>query len=236
MDVHGLDVVYFVKDGIRNGELRYSLRSVCKNLIGFNRVWIFGGCPYGITPDIHVRAEQNGHSKWENVHEMYRLACVNKELTDNFIMFNDDFFIMKPMDKVEPLYRCSLEEHIKILEAKFKKPNNYTKLLRNCQEELSKTKKNPLSYELHTPFIFNKKKLLTLLNKYPGQHCTRTLYGNLYNIGGEQVPDIKVFSSKPDFDYKNSSLLSTEDGVDNINNDVWRHIKLSFKDKSKYES
>lgn len=234
MYTNDLDIVYFVKNAQTNNELRYSIRSVVKNM-PYKRIWIVGGCPYGITPDIHIRAEQNGSSKWENVHEMYRLACENKELTNNFVMFNDDFFIMKPMSKVEPLYRCSLDKHIQILEDKFKRPNGYSKLLRNCRNELRSLGKQQLSYELHIPFIFNKKKLLDLLNKYPTQHCTRTLYGNLYNIGGKQSEDIKAFSSKPEFDYKNTSLLSTDDGVDNINNDVWRYIRLSFKDKSKYE-
>jgi len=234
MDTNKLDIVYFVKNSQTNNELKYSIRSVVNNM-PYKRIWIIGGCPYGIVPDIHIRAEQNGSSKWSNVHEMYRLACENKELTDDFIMFNDDFYIMKPMSKVEPLYRCSLDEHIALLEAKFKRPNGYTKLLRNCNKELKTLGKSALSYELHVPFIFNKEKLEALLNKYPTQHCTRTLYGNLYNIGGKQAEDIKTFSSKPEFDYKNTSLLSSDDGIDNINNDVWRYIKLKFNKKSKYE-
>ena len=234
MNTAELDIVYFVKNSQTNNELKYSIRSVVKNM-PYKRIWIFGGCPYGIVPDVHVRAEQNGPSKWANVHEMYRLACSNKELTDNFVLFNDDFFIMRPMDKVEPLYRCSLNQHIAILEEKFKHPNSYSKLLRNCNKELINLNKTQLSYELHVPFIFNKKNLAKLLDRFPDQHCTRTLYGNLYNIGGRQSEDIKVFSSKPGFDYKNSPLLSSDDGIDNINNDVWRYIKLSFKEKSKYE-
>lgn len=234
MNTADLDVVYFVKNGRINNELVYSIRSVVKNM-PYKRIWIFGGCPNNIVPDVHIRAEQNGASKWENVHEMYKLACANKELTDDFILFNDDFYIMKPMSKVEPLYRCTLDEHIAILESKFKRPNGYTKLLRNCNGELKKLGKTPLSYELHVPFIFNKDKLAKLLNDFPNQHCTRTLYGNLYGIGGAKAEDIKIFSSKPGFDYKNSPLLSSEDGVDNINNDIWRFIKSKFKDKSKYE-
>lgn len=235
MDTKDLDIVYFVKDAQTNNELRYSIRSVAKNM-PYKRIWIIGGCPYGIVPDIHVRAEQNGHSKWENVHEMYRLACENKELTDDFIMFNDDFFIMQPMPRVEPLYRCTLDEHIAMLESKFKRVNGYSKLLRNCNKELKRLGKTQFSYELHIPFIFNKQKLSDLLNNFPHQHCTRTLYGNLYSIGGRQSEDIKVFSPKPDFDYKSSPLLSSDDGIDNINNDIWRYIKFSFKEKSKYET
>ena len=229
-----MDIVYFVKDAQTNNELRYSIRSVVKNM-PYKRIWIFGGCPYNITPDVHVRAEQNGHSKWENVHNMYQLACSNKELTDNFIMFNDDFYIMQPMSKIIPMYRCTLDEHIALLEAKFAHSNNYTKILRRCNEELKELGKSRLSYELHVPFIFNKHKLEKLINRFPKQNCTRTLYGNLYSIGGVQSNDVKIFSPKPDFDYKNSPLLSSEDGIDNVNNDAWRYIRQSLREKSGYE-
>lgn len=229
MDTKDLDIVYFVKDALHNEELRYSLRSICENM-EFKRVWIFGGCPLNILPDVRIRVEQIGATKWDRVRNMYKMVCENKEITDNFIMFNDDFFVMQPTDHIDALYRCSLDEHIKILEPT--KPSAYSRLLRDCRETLTG---EPLSYELHTPFIFNKKKLLTMLDSFPEQHCTRTMYGNIYNIGGERVNDIKIFNSKPAFDYKNSQFLSTDDPVININNDIWRWIRNQFPKKCKYE-
>lgn len=141
---------------------------------------------------------------------------------------------MKPMDKITPLYRCGLDEHIEILDKAYRN-SSYSGIVKEVRDELKKKVGNPLSYELHVPFVFNKKKLLKLIDKYPDQHCTRTLYGNLYKIGGEQSSDVKVFSVNPPFDYKNSAMLSTEDGVVNINNDIWRFIKKSFPTKCKYE-
>jgi hypothetical protein len=61
------------------------------------------------------------------------------------------------------------------------------------------------------------------------------MYGNTYKIGGEQRADVKIFSSKPNFDYKNSDMLSTDDPAININNDAWRWIQNQFPNKSKYE-
>ena len=161
---------------------------------------------------------------------MYKMVCENKEITDNFIMFNDDFFVMQPTDHITPTYRCTLKEHIEILEPH--RPSVYSRLLRSCQEILTG---EPLSYELHVPFIFNKKKLLTMLNSFPEQHCTRTMYGNIYNIGGEKSNDVKIFSIKPSFDYKNSQFLSTDDPVININNDIWRWLQKQFPKKSRFE-
>lgn len=235
MNIANLDIVYFVKDTPRNEELRYSLRSVAKNM-PHRRIWIFGGLPKNILPDVYVKVNQCGETKWDKVRAMYKMACENKEVTSNFIMFNDDFFIMQPINSLEPLYRCDLDKHIVILEKNFNnKPSPYTRLLRQSSAKLKGLGKSPLSYELHTPFIFNKKKFLKLLNTYPEQHCCRTMYGNLYSVGGKQSKDVKVFSSKTELDYKNLQFLSTDDSVVSVNNDIWRYIKRQFNQKCEYE-
>lgn len=231
MDTAKLDIIYFVKDGLHNEELRYSLRSVDANM-PHKRVWIFGGCPANIIPDVRVRVDQVGKTKWDRVRNMYKMVCENKEITDNFIMFHDDFFVMKPTNHITPLYRCTLDEHIKILEPQG--PTAYSKLLRDCRNEIKGDV--PLSYEVHTPFIFNKELLLNVLNAFPDCHAIRTVYGNLYYAGqSERSNDVKIFSVKPGFDYKNSRFLSTDDPMINVNNDVWRWLKKQFPKKSRFE-
>lgn len=231
MDAKDLDIVYFVKDKPRNEELRYSLRSVDANM-PYKRVWIFGGCPQNIIPDVRVRVDQVGKTKWDRVRNMYRMVCENKEITDNFIMFHDDFFVMRPTDYIIPLYRCTLDEHIKILEPHG--PTAYSKLLRGCRDVIKGD--IALSYEVHTPFIFNKELLLNVLNAFPDCHAVRTIYGNLYYAGqSERSNDVKIFDSKPSFDYKNSRFLSTDDPIVNINNDIWRWLRKQFSGISRFE-
>lgn len=231
MNTADLDIIYFVKDGTKNEELRYSLRSVDANM-PHKRVWIFGGCPANIIPDVRVRVDQVGKTKWDRVRNMYKMVCENKEITDNFIMFHDDFFVMKPTNHITPLYRCTLDEHIKILEPQG--PTAYSKLLRGCRDAIKGDV--PLSYEVHTPFIFNKELLLNVLNAFPDCHAIRTVYGNLYYAGqSERSNDVKIFSVKPGFDYKNSRFLSTDDPMVNVNNDVWRWLKKQFPKKSRFE-
>lgn len=234
METSELDIVYFVKHGIINEEFRYSLRSVCQNM-PHRRVWVFGGCPRDIVPDMRVRVVQEGKTKWDKVRTMFRMAAENSEITDNFILFNDDFFVMKPVNKIVPLYRCSLDRHIRILDSAYRN-SSYSGLVKDVRKELIKKVDKPLSYEIHSPFVFNKKKLLKLIDKYPNLHCTRTLYGNLYKIGGEQSEDFKVFSDKPDFSYKDSTFLSTYDGIVSINNAVWQYIKKSFPKRCEFET
>ena len=235
MDTAKLDIVYFVKESPSNEELRISLRSVAQNM-PHKRVWIFGGCPRGITPDIRVKVKQEGITKWDRVRNMFQMACENKELTDDFIMFNDDFFVMRPTDHLDVNYRTSLPKHIEMLEANFgNKPSAYTRLLRRSLSELQRLGLPTLSYELHIPFIFNKEKMLKMMKAHPDWRSTRTMYGNLYNIGGERMCDVKIFSSKTELDYKNLQFLSTDDSVVNVNNDIWRYIRNQFKHKCEYE-
>lgn len=229
MDTANLDIVYFIKNTPHNEEFRYSLRSVCQNM-PFNRIWVFGGCPQNIVPDVRVRVDQVGKTKWDKVRNMYRMVCENKEISDDFIMFNDDFYVMRPTDRLVPLYRGSLKDHIQVLENK--RPSEYSRLLRRCNETLGGA---ALSYELHTPFIFNKKRLSELMNNYPEAHCLRTMYGNVYNIGGEQSRDVKIFDSNPTFDYQTSRFLSTDDAVVNVNNDIWRWLWKTLNKKCRYE-
>lgn len=224
-----MDIVYFVKDGLNNEELRYSLRSVCKNL-KFDRVWIFGGCPRDIVPDVRIRVEQTGKTKWDKVRNMFRMAAENKELSDDFILFNDDFFVMQYTEEIKTLYHCTFDERIAQLPK-----GEYRDNLQTTCDFLKESIDTPLSYELHVPFVFNKQKLLELIDKYPDLRSTRSLYGNLYNIGGEKSDDVKAFNDRPNFDYQNTRFLSTDDGVVNINNNVWRYIKRNFSSKCKYE-
>lgn len=229
MNTEKMDVVYFVKDGIHNDELRHSIRSVCKNM-PYRRIWIFGGCPKNIVPDVRVRVEQEGKTKWDKVHAMFKMAAENKEISDDFILMNDDFFIMKPITKIDTIHRGLLEDHVKVLGT-----GQYRRMLEGVDAELKKRGKSTYSYELHTPFVYNKKKLLKLLNDNPNLRCTRTMYGNLYKIGGKRASDVKIFSSTPDFDYENTTFLSTDDPMVKPTCDTWRYIMKQFPGQCKYE-
>ena len=84
------DIVYFVKDTKVNEELKHSVRSL-KNF-PHNKVWFYGGCPDGLKPDHHIYIKQDQPTKWQNIFEMFKMACKNKDITKNFWLFNDDFF------------------------------------------------------------------------------------------------------------------------------------------------
>lgn len=222
------DIVYFVKETYINEELRYSLRSL-KNF-PHNKVWIYGYCPKYIKPNHYVRVLQDQDNKWQNVNKMLRLACINPKITDNFWLFNDDFFIMRPVKNPTNHYNGDLYQRIVKLEDKYSKITKYSQLLRNCCKELESLGCDTKNYTLHVPMLFNKKKALELfsLTDFPG---FRSLYANYFKIGGNQMRDVKITSRTKE--YKGGIYLSTDER--SFDGEVGKQIRDIFSDKCKYE-
>lgn len=224
-----MDAVYFVRPG-DNEELRYSLRSI-HNLTGVRKVWIVGSCPEWCKPDGYIHVDQVGNTKWDRVKNMYYGVCENPEISDDFILMNDDFFILRPTE-VKPCYRSSLYKHIVENELKFGfRVNSYARELLGCLAVLKGAGAPVKSYELHIPIVFNKKKLLTILKKYPEVHATRSLYYNLYELGGKRMDDVKVTTPGP-FEEPDIFLSTSDESFDGM---VGDYIKKRFKEKSPYE-
>lgn len=233
MTTKKLDVVYFVKDG-PNEELRYSLRSVDQNL-QHRSVWIYGGKPEWANPDHFVKISQSTNigTKWDRVRSMMRQVCLNEKITDDFVLFNDDFYVMEPTEEITPAYRCPLADHIITLECNCQnRPTEYSMELRKAYKKLIDINKPTLSYELHTPIVLNRHRLLEVLGAFPDGHCTRTLYGNYYQIGGDQMADVKIF--KPDQEIPEAAkFLSSEDGA--FEAGLHQHLAQKFPEKSRFE-
>lgn len=233
MDTQELDVVYFVKNSYENEELRYSLRSVEQNLPHRN-VWIYGNPPCGIEVDRIARFQQTGKTKWARVRSMFEKLYLNDDLSEDFILMNDDFFVMKPITELKNYYGGSLQERIDVIEKHFKGPTSYTIRLRRTNEHLKKLKLTTKNYELHIPIIVNKKKFLEQLDRYTGiDGASRSFYGNTYKIGGTKIKDVKVYDLDDKFNH-NTMFLSTSD-ISFHFGEVGKYIREKFPNKSRFE-
>ena len=222
------DIVYFVKDTDKNEELRYSLRSL-KNF-PHRKVWFYGGCPIGLKPDVHVEVKQDQPTKWENIYKSFKLACDNNNITKSFWLFNDDFFVMKPIEKPCNYYNGDLYKRIVRLEDAYKRITPYSQLLRDCCKELESLGCETKNYTLHVPMLINKRKMLELLNltDFPG---FRSLYANYFKIGGKQMSDVKVVSKTKIL--LGTDYLSTDEN--SFNGKIGDYIREQFPEPSKYE-
>ena len=227
------DIVYILKNDIDPEELRYSLRSVCENF-EFNKVWFFGGCPEGLYPDYCVPVQQKGGSKGQRVWYTYEFVFNTPSLTQQFYLFNDDFFVLKPYDQDMPLINRDLDAHIERLEKKYASSNpGYYELLKRTRDVLVEMNKPTLDYTTHTPLLIDKEKAYQLLSIKNSYLSFRLLYGNINELGGAIIKDVKILglNTEPAPD---AALVSTSDKSFQQGK-VGEYIRERFPNPCRYE-
>ncbi len=89
------DFVYICKDGA-NEELKYSIRSVVESFPEAN-IWLVGGKPEWYTGN-YIEVEQKD-SKYKNAVKNLQIICLSQEISESFILMNDDFYIIKKIKR-----------------------------------------------------------------------------------------------------------------------------------------
>lgn len=226
------DIVYILKQDVEADELRYSLRSVCKNF-EYNRIWFYCGCPAGIKPDEHVAFEQRGRNKWERTRSTFRAICENDDISQQFYLFNDDFYIMSPYNQDAAITNGTLDMQIRRIEKNYSGETSYTARLRGCEKILRDRGLDTISYETHTPLLLDRTKALEILNTFNVNATFRSTYGNYNEIGGILLPDSKIveLQEEPPHD---AAILSTSEKsfADGL---IGKYIRGKFKNQCKYE-
>lgn len=203
-----MDVVYIVRPGHVNEELRYSLRGLAH--VPHGEVWIVGHRPEWVTGVRHIFvAQQNPlHFKYEN--GTANLIALAEHGPERFALFNDDFFC------VEPVMGMPLPAHRGTLRAlAADRPGRYGQMLLATAALLAEGgNPAPLAYTLHKPLIMSRDGLQLTLNHGLRARAGneplswRSLYGNLMRLGGEYEPDVKVHAHGP---IPDGAWLSTSD-------------------------
>lgn len=231
------DVVYFLKQSSTNEELRFSLRSLEKNW-QYNEVWFYGGCPLGVSPDHYVPIHQKALTKWQRVRDMVVEACKNDKITEDFWLFNDDFFILREVsENIPPQYDGTLENRIEKINKLNLGNYEYRRQLNHLIKTLKSASRGILDYAVHKPMLINRKRMLEVLLRYPDEPMFRALYGNYWKIGGVNTPDVKirnVIQKGIGQAINEWDFISTNDNTF-TNGDVGRYIRSKFSDKSRFE-
>jgi len=220
-----MDLVYICKDG-DNEELRYSIRSAVENLPHDN-IWVFGGKPDWYIGN-YVRLKQNSN-KFDNARANLASVARHSDVSENFILMNDDFFITRKTDTVGTYHRGTLSGHIDMIKVSLA----YREMLEETKNVLEYLDyPEPLSYELHVPMVMTKHGLSKVIRTVG---LWRSLYGNMYNIGGERHDDVKVHNHVNLDIVMNSPLpyISTNDAT--FQGVLDEYLKDAFPNPSKYE-
>lgn len=227
------DIVYILKQDAPAEDLIYSVRSVVKNF-PYRKIWFYCGCPEGIRPDNHVEFVQQGANKWDRVNNTLRAICENDDITPDFWLFNDDFYVMKKVSKLEPMVDGTLwMKANKIARENDNRDSKYSNQLRNTARILRDRGYDRLNYALHVPMLINREKGLKTLNEFQGYPMFRSLYGNHHRIGGIITDDVKI-QSVVDRPTGDEIFISTDD-TSFREGAVGAYIREAFPDECKYE-
>ena len=223
------DVVYVVRPGERNEELRYSLRSL-RNL-PHGKVWIAGYKPRWVSDEVgHIPAPKMG-GPHANAKANLRAACEHPDVSETFVYMNDDFFVMQPHEQLPTMHRGLLSALVKagIM------ASGYNRAMKQTLELLQKRGiAEPLMYDLHAPMLVSKAGMLEALDACSAPTIQeRTLYGNLQAVGGEKRHNHKV--RRQDRGWSSWPFLSTNEHTF-ATLPVGEQIRGVFPDRCPYET
>lgn len=182
-------VVYYYKEDASKGEdLRYSIRSVVKNF-PYSKIILLGDKPKWFHESkkfIYIPSDAKRSSSWTIgwVPFQHMLTLVKQKDLDfeDFILFNDDFFVTKKINKFQDMYRLASD-----YETRAKSNRLYH---RRTQRSLTYTQSKKY-FNLHSPMRLKMSRLKEFMNwwlKEPVKDLDfRTLYGNKYI---EDYPDL----------------------------------------------
>jgi hypothetical protein len=185
----------------------------------------------------YINVEQK-ESKYKNAVENLKTISTSDQISESFVLMNDDFYIIKKIDKIENFHGGYLLNKINLYQ-KLNGNSQYTRKLSGTYKKLKALGfENPLDYELHVPMIMEKEKLKIILELID-QFLWRSIYGNKFEVGGTEMQDVKVYTSGPlvlksyNLNIDSHTYLSSADS--SFNNIFNKILKDKFNKKTKFE-
>lgn len=216
-------------------ELKYSLRSLEENFTEPYEVWIMGDLPDYIHGVTHIPT-YNKNFVQVNKCRLFDLAQSFPEEED-FIWMNDDFYLLKPMDRevIGQYFYLSNVANLKT-RGKTRWHQTFFTTMDFCKE-LGFTQFN---FECHIPMLFNVQKLLLTFERFEELHKWAIIsayrnmhmdYKKLTQLGRKKVG---FYSPKTNFRVHRESLFMNHDDK-GLLPEVKKYLKDRFPVPSRYE-
>lgn len=165
-----------------NLELRYCLRSIEKHLKGCGDICIVGEFPTWLRDVIHIPFA-DGRRKQLNIRDKILAACDDDRVTDDFLFFNDDFFLLEDIQANEVKY-CYCGNLAK----------NSEPAGRKLAGKLYERGFDNLNFDIHLPIVYNKDKFRHAVHAFDWETdlTIKSLYANYWKVTAEIYPDLKI--------------------------------------------
>lgn len=211
-----MDVVYILGAGslANNEELRYSLRSLALHMQDLGKLYVVGEKPDFLDNFTHIPAQDIYTEKWKNAHSKTRLACSLGQLSEEFLLMNDDHFMLEPFKGSEwPFYALA---------------------------DSSGGVDGPNSFHIHCPIRLKKEWYLALpLDlEAKGVHSPRTFYSNFYKAPPTFCNDFILNVRGNAFDFAEQAVGFPCASISNttmLNEDFIYWLVQLYPEPSKYE-
>lgn len=223
-----------------NLELIYALRSLDKNLKGFDKVFIIGNKINALTGLNYIECKDDKGSKFKerNIYRKILSACNDERVSDNFICTNDDIYLTKEFNADSlPFYNKG-----ELINTMAKNTGDYRKSLNHTRKLLIKMENTTLDYDTHFPILYNKEQFCTFVSEDTNWnqnfgYVIKSLYCNRLGVKGEYGGDCKIQTKMTYEEIVNKIgdklFFSTSDGC--MNEDMIKYLNELYPQPSKYE-
>ena len=200
-----MDLVYILKPGENNTDLRYSLRSVFANVKSFDRIWFSGFKPSWVGDEAGLVTPYSDPllegSKWKNAMANVVAACKCPDVSSPFALMNDDFFAINPVSLDTDLNFSRGPLELNIRRFKYDLTSHWKKSF--CQTRALLRKMGVQHFDdfaLHMPMLIDKDDFLLMADRpevrqHLREHAMlsyRSVYGNMFYKNPEAVEDCKI--------------------------------------------
>lgn len=187
-------------------ELKFALRSIEKYLTGWDNIVIVGDCPdwilkseviksgqskkviFGIH---HIPATDQTARKEFNIYSKLLKVCGLDDLPENFIYWNDDHFLLRPIhvSEIKSWYCGTLQQDLnRPSSARYRSDIQQTIMLLNNVFGARDFK----NFDIHVPIIFNKHTFKMIFKDLTSELCIKSYYCEMSGVKGEEMPDCKI--------------------------------------------
>jgi hypothetical protein len=182
-----------------NNEIRFSLRSVEKNVAGLGKIFVVGERPEWLINVVHIPLGDLHSVPWRNAYAKTSEVCKLSELSDDFLFMNDDFFILRPIDIFSyPYYYSKQLRCMNNLHRAYP-----AEILKHWAEAGLDPSRGVHSFAVHRPIRYNKELYLKMpiINKDSLGFSPRSFYANYYHVPGKDCVDPILWPNRTLADY-----------------------------------